>query len=97
MKQPAVYILTSKQIGTLYVGVTSDLVSRVWQHKNNLVEGFTGKYDVHSLVWYEFHESMDSAIRREKGLKKWNREWKIRLIEKTNPGWEDLYPGICEL
>jgi putative endonuclease len=96
MKQPAVYILASKQLGTLYIGVTSDLVSRVWQHKNNLVEGFTGKYDVHTLVWYEPHESMDSAIRREKALKKWNRAWKIRLIEKTNPGWEDLYPGICE-
>ena len=97
MKRPAVYILARKRIGTLYIGVTSDLVTRVWQHKGNLVEGFTDRYDVHTLVWYELHESMDSALRSEKALKKWNRAWKIRMIEKANPDWEDLYPGICSL
>ena len=93
-KQPAVYILSSKRNGTLYVGVTSDLVKRVWEHRNNLVEGFTQRYGVHQLVWYELHESMESAIKREKRLKDWKRKWKVRLIEKTNPDWEDLYPAI---
>ena len=93
-KQPAVYILASKKNGTLYVGVTSDLVKRVWEHRNNLVEGFTKRYGIHQLVWYELHESVDSAIRREKRLKDWKRKWKVQLIEKTNPDWEDLYPMI---
>jgi putative endonuclease len=93
-KQPAVYILSSKRNGTLYVGVTSDLVKRVWAHKNNLVEGFTKRYGVHQLVWYELHESMESAIKREKRLKDWKRKWKLQLIESANPNWEDLYPSI---
>ncbi len=93
-KQPAVYILSSKRNGTLYVGVTSDLVKRVWEHRNNLVEGFTRRYGVHQLVWYELHESMDSAIKREKRLKDWKRKWKVQLIESKNPNWEDLYPKI---
>jgi putative endonuclease len=95
MKQPCVYILASKQIGTLYVGVTSDLVSRVWQHKNDLVEGFTKRYRVHNLVWYELHSSMDSAIAREKDIKRWQRRWKIQLIEEANPEWKDLYSALC--
>ena len=94
-KVPCVYILASKRNGTLYVGVTSDLVQRVWQHKNDFVEGFTKQYGVHRLVWYEVHGSMESAIVREKALKKWNRAWKIELIEEGNPGWKDLYDGIC--
>jgi putative endonuclease len=93
-KQPAVYLLASKRNGTLYVGVTSNLVRRVWEHKNNLVEGFTKRYDVHQLVWYELHENMDSAILREKRLKDWKRKWKVQLIESTNPDWEDLYSKI---
>jgi putative endonuclease len=93
-KQPAVYMLSSKRNGTLYVGVTSDLIKRVWEHKNNLVEGFTKQYNVHQLVWYELHESMESAIKREKRLKDWKRKWKMQLIEKTNPNWQDLYPMI---
>ena len=94
MKQPAVYILASQRNGTLYIGVTSDLVQRVWQHKNDVVEGFTKEYGVHSLVWYELHEDMESAIIREKRLKKWNRAWKLRLIEEMNPDWNDLYDSI---
>ena len=91
MKQPAVYILSSKPRGTLYIGVTSDLIKRIWEHKNDLVSGFTKKYSVHQLVYYELHETMDSANLREKQLKKWNRIWKIRLIEESNPEWKDLY------
>ncbi len=91
-RDPAVYILASKKNGTLYVGVTSTLVKRIWQHKNNLVEGFTKRYGVHLLVWYEMHGSMDSAIGREKSLKGWKRAWKLELIEKNNPDWQDLYP-----
>jgi putative endonuclease len=94
MKQPTVYILASKRNGTLYIGVTSDLVQRIWQHKNDVVEGFTKKYGVHMLVWYELHEDMESAIIREKRLKKWNRAWKLRLIEGVNPEWKDLYESI---
>jgi len=86
MKQPAVYVLATYKRGTLYVGVTSDLVKRVWQHKNDFADGFTKRYGVHSLVWYEMHETMESAIRREKAIKKWRRAWKIALIEATNPG-----------
>jgi putative endonuclease len=93
-KQPAVYILASKRNGTLYIGVTSDLVKRIWEHKNNMVEGFTRRYDVHQLVWYEQHESMESAIKREKRLKEWKRKWKLELIESANPNWKDLYHAI---
>ncbi len=94
IKQPAVYILASRKNGTLYVGVTSDLVKRIWEHRNDVVEGFTNRYGVHQLVWYEIHESMDSAIQREKRLKEWKRKWKVQLIENRNPNWEDLYPRI---
>jgi putative endonuclease len=79
-KQPAVYIFASKKNGALYIGVTSNLVKRIWEHRNNLVEGFTKRYDVHCLVWYELHESMESAIQREKQLKEWKRRWKMQLI-----------------
>ena len=93
-KQFYVYILASKPNGTLYLGVTSNLVQRVWQHKNNVVEGFTDKYDVKRLVYYEIHDDWESAITREKQMKKWKRAWKIRLIEDGNPGWRDLFDEI---
>jgi putative endonuclease len=93
-KQPCTYILASKKNGTLYIGVTSNLVQRVWQHKNHQVEGFTEKYHVHILVYYEQHDSMEYAITREIQLKKWNRDWKIRLIEEENPTWQDLWESI---
>lgn len=89
--QGCVYILTSKPKGTIYTGVTSDLLRRIWQHKNNQVKGFTQKYDVKRLVYYEFAEDIVSAITREKQIKKWNRAWKIELIESINPNWDDLY------
>ena len=95
MNPPCVYILASKPNGTLYIGVTSNLVQRVWQHKNDLVEGFSKRYGVHRLVWYEVHEYMDSAIVREKALKKWRRAWKVELIEEGNPNWLDLYDEVC--
>jgi putative endonuclease len=94
MKQPFVYILANKQRGTLYIGVTSDLIARIWQHKNEVVEGFSQKYALHYLVYYEMHETMLEAIQREKQLKKWNREWKIKLIEGFNENWTDLYSQI---
>lgn len=94
MKQPCVYIMASKRNGTLYIGVTSNLVQRVWQHKNNLVEGFTNRYGIHILVWYEVHETMQSAIAKEKMVKNWKRVWKLALIEKNNPEWQDLYQNI---
>lgn len=93
-KQPAVYILASRRNGTLYIGVTSDLVKRVWEHKNDQAEGFTKRYRVHDLVYYELHGDMVAAITREKQLKKWNRAWKIELIEKHNPDWKDLWLQI---
>jgi putative endonuclease len=93
-KQPAVYILASKRNGTLYIGVTSDLVKRIWEHKNNMVDAFTKRYNVHQLVWYELHESMESAITREKRLKNWKRKWKLELIERRNPKWIDMYSTI---
>ena len=89
MKLPCVYILASKRNGTLYVGVTSNLIQRVWQHRNDQVEGFTKRYKVHTLVWYEQHETMESAIAREKAIKEWQRAWKLELIEAANPGWQD--------
>ena len=91
---PCVYILASKPNGTLYIGVTSQLPQRVYQHKYNLVDGFTKKYHVHTLVWYEIHETMESAIIREKELKKWRRKWKIELIEQMNREWIDLYSSV---
>jgi putative endonuclease len=91
MKQPCVYILASSRNGTLYIGVTSDLLKRVWQHRNAVVRSFTSEHNVHILVWYESHETMESAIIREKRLKKWNRVWKVDLIERFNPNWDDLY------
>ncbi|UOA07371.1 GIY-YIG nuclease family protein [Methylobacter sp. S3L5C] len=93
-KQPAVYILASHRNGTLYIGVTSNLIQRVWQHKIDLFEGFTKKYQVHILVYYELHNDMLSAITREKQLKKWNRNWKLMMIEKDNPTWRDLWEDI---
>lgn len=92
--QPCVYILASARNGTLYTGVTSDLVKRIWEHKNNVVEGFTRKYHVHLFVWFEQHETMESAIQREKAIKEWRRAWKLRLIEESNPEWRDLYPEV---
>ena len=89
-RNPAVYILASHRNGTLYIGVTSDLGSRVWLHKNDVRECFTERYGVHRLVYFERHETMDNAIQRETQLKRWRRAWKIQLIEATNPGWRDL-------
>ena len=89
-KQPCVYILASQRNGTLYTGVTSDLPKRIWQHKNDSVEGFTKTYQVHMLVWYEVHAEMDAAIKREKAIKEWKRLWKLDLIEAMNPEWSDL-------
>ena len=94
IKQPAVYILASARNGTLYTGVTSDLIKRIWEHKNNLVDGFTKQYNVHNLVWFELLENMSSAIEREKNIKEWKRDWKLKLIEKNNPDWRDLYDDI---
>ncbi len=96
MRNFYVYILSSKRKGALYTGITSDLVKRVYEHKNNPVNGFTKKYNVHSLVWYEIHESVESAMIREKRIKKWKRPWKLELIEQNNPGWTDLYESICK-
>jgi putative endonuclease len=93
-KQPAVYILASERNGTLYTGVTSDLIKRVWEHKNNVIDGFTRRYSTHMLVWYEIHLTMETAINREKRIKSWSRQWKLELIEKMNPYWKDLYETI---
>ncbi|NOZ64601.1 MAG: GIY-YIG nuclease family protein [Caldiserica bacterium] len=90
-KQYYVYILASKKNGTLYTGITSNLIRRVYEHKNNLIEGFTKKYNVHQLVYFEVVEDVNAAIHREKCIKKWKRAWKIELIEKNNPEWKDLY------
>ncbi|HLI17712.1 MAG TPA: GIY-YIG nuclease family protein [Rhodanobacteraceae bacterium] len=93
-RKPCVYMLASKRNGTLYVGVTSDLAKRIWEHRNSVVEVFTKKYRIHVLVWHEVHDTMESAIAREKAIKEWNRAWKIRRIEECNPEWKDLYPTI---
>jgi putative endonuclease len=93
--QSYVYILANQRYGTLYIGVTSDLIGRVWQHRESVVDGFTKRYEVKNLVWYEIHPDIISAIWREKQLKKWNREWKMRLVNETNPMWRDLYGDIC--
>lgn len=95
MNQHYVYILTNKKHGTLYIGVTSDLAKRVWEHKNKMVQSFTQKYGLDKLVHYEVFDDPENAILREKRLKKWNRGWKIELIEKANPEWRDLYDSIC--
>ena len=91
MKQPCVYILSNQARGTLYIGVTSDLIGRVWQHKQDLVDGFSKQHQLHLLAYYEVAETMLAAIAREKQLKKWNRAWKIDLIENMNPDWRDLH------
>jgi putative endonuclease len=93
-KTPAVYIITNKKHGTLYIGVTSNLTARIYQHKNHLIDGFSKKYNLDKLVYFEVHTNMYEAITREKALKKWKREWKIELIEKTNSNWMDLYEQI---
>ena len=96
MKQYFVYILASKRNGTLYLGVTNNLLKRVHDHKNNRIEGFTKKYNVHALVYYEVYNDIYDAIAREKCIKKWKRRWKIELIEKFNPEWEDLYYRLTD-
>ena len=93
-KTYCVYIPASRRNGTLYVGVTGDLLGRVSVHRDDLVQGFTRRYGVHTLVWYEAHGNPSTAIHREKQIKKWNRAWKIRLIEEMNPNWDDLYPAF---
>ena len=93
-KRPCVYILASKRNGTLYVGVTSDLARRVFQHRSEAAEGFTQRYGVHRLVFAEFHDTMLDAITREKRIKRWRREWKLALIERENPQWRDLYDDL---
>ncbi len=89
-----VYILANRRNGTLYIGMTDDLVKRIWQHRNDIIPGFTQRYDVKILVWYERHESRKSAFARERQMKKWNRAWKLELIEKTNPDWRDLWDEL---
>ena len=94
-KRPAVYILASRRNGTLYVGVTASLPQRIWQHREHVLPGFTERYGVHRLVHYEWHDDMESAIRREKQIKEWRRAWKIELIERSNPYWRDLWHDIA--
>jgi putative endonuclease len=94
MKQFYVYILCNKRNGTLFTGVTSDLLKRVYEHKNDYVDGFSKKYGTHQLVWYELHETAESAVGREKQIKKWNRKWKLELIDTADPFWTDLYYGL---
>ena len=95
-RQPAVYIVASAERATLYVGVTGWLKHRIFQHREGTIEGFTKAHDVSHLVWFELHADFPSAIKREKQLKKWNRAWKIELIEKANPNWRDLWDDLCE-
>jgi putative endonuclease len=94
MKKACVYILASRRHGTLYIGVTSNLIRRIYEHKSDCLDGFSQKYHVHKLVYFEVSEDITSAITREKQLKKWNRQWKIELIETMNPEWDDLYPML---
>jgi len=96
MKTYYVYMLASQKNGTLYIGITNDLIKRVWQHKNNTHEGFTARYNVYRLVWFETATDVKSAILREKQMKKWKRQWKINLIEEQNPDWLDLYTTLLE-
>ena len=91
----AVYIMTNRSGGTLYIGVTGDLIRRVWQHRTHCVPGFTDRYNLERLVWFEMHGTPGEAIRREKALKRWNRAWKIALIERSNPGWRGLWNEIA--
>ena len=93
-KQPCVYIVASRRNGTLYVGVTSNLVKRIWEHKSEVIQGFAARYRVHTLVWFEQHDTMESAIAREKAIKEWKRHWKLKLIERQNPKWRDLSAEI---
>ena len=93
-KQYYVYLLASRRNGTLYTGVTNDLGRRIWEHKSDLAESFTRKHGVHVLVWYEAHDDINAAIAREKQIKGWNRAWKVRLIEKENSGWNDLFETL---
>lgn len=93
-RQPCVYLLASRRNGSLYAGVTSKLTQRIWQHKSDAVAGFTKQYGVHTLVWYEVHETMESAIAREKAIKEWRRAWKNVLLERSNPEWRDLYAEL---
>ena len=95
MKQHIIYILASKRNGTLYIGVTTDLQKRMWQHKNNVIKGFTSKYNVHDLVHYEVYDDYWIAANRERQLKNWRRKWKLELIEKDNPNWKDLSADIA--
>jgi putative endonuclease len=94
MNQSYVYILSSKRNGTLYIGVTSDLIKRIFEHKQDIIDGFTKQYQVHMLVYYEVHNDILEAIKREKQIKKWNRQWKLRLVKEMNPDWKDLYDEI---
>jgi len=94
MKEPCVYIMANECRGTLYIGATSDLTQRVWQHKNKAMEGFSATYGLKRLVWFECHPTMEEAILREKAMKKWRRTWKIDAIESMNPEWRDLYPEL---
>ena len=94
MMQPCVYLVASKRNGTICCGVTSDLITRAFQHRENLIAGFTRKYCIHTLVWYELHDTMPGAIAREKSIKEWKRAWKVELIQASNPYWLDLYPGL---
>jgi len=91
---PCVYILANRRNGTLYTGVTNNLIKRIREHKNNIIEGFTRRYNIHLLVWYETHKTMPNAIAREKALKEWKRKWKLALIEKNNPNWLDFYNDL---
>ena len=95
-KNPAVYILASRRNGTLYIGVTSGLCNRIAQHRDGKISGFTKKYDIKILVWFQNFNSMAEAIKRETQLKEWKRSWKLELIEKSNPDWHDLFPEECE-
>lgn len=94
MKQPSVYIITNDRNTTLYIGVTSNLIQRIYQHKNKLIEGFSAKYNLNKLIYFEQFDDMNNAILREKRLKRWNRDWKNRLINERNPHWYDLYPNL---
>lgn len=94
MKQPCVYMITNRNNTTLYIGITSNLVQRIYQHKNKLIKGFSAKYNVDKLVYFELFEDMENAITREKRLKLWKRDWKNRIINEMNPSWQDLYPDL---
>ncbi len=96
MKKYYVYILAKTHNSTFYVGITSDLPKRIWEHKNEVADGFTKKYGIKTLVYFEIFDDPENAIRREKRLKKWPRAWKIKIIEETNPDWKDLYEDICK-